>query len=68
MEVFSDDTETPYDGGELTKALMQFSFGKLTVDEAKKKAAVAAKNWDASNELLCHKGLNWYAKQIIAKM
>ncbi len=54
--------------GELTKALMLFSFGKLTVDEAKKKAAVAAKNWDSSNEMLCHKGINWYAKQIIAKM
>ena len=44
---------------ELTKALMQFSFGKLTV---------AATNWDSSNEALAHKGLNWYAKQIIAKM
>ena len=47
---------------ELTKALMQFSFG------SKKKAAVAATNWDSSNEALAHKGLNWYAKQIIAKM
>lgn len=53
---------------ELTKAFMQFSFGKLTVTEAKKKAAVAAPNWDSSNETLAHKGLNWYAKQIIAKM
>ena len=47
---------------------MQFSFGKLTLAEAKKKAAVAAQNWDSSNEALAHKGLNWYAKQIIAKM
>lgn len=54
--------------GELTKALLQFSFGKLTVEEAKKKAAIAAKNWDSSNEALAHKGLNWYAKQLIAKM
>ena len=54
--------------GELTKALLRFSFGKLTVDEAKKKAEVAAKNWDSSNEALAHKGLNWYAKQLIAKM
>lgn len=53
---------------ELTKALMQFSFGKLTIVEAKKKAAVAVRNWDSSNEALAHKGLNWYAKQIIAKM
>lgn len=53
---------------ELTKALMQFSFEKLTIAEVKKKAAVAATNWDSSNEALAHKGLNWYAKQIIAKM
>ena len=53
---------------ELTKALVRFSFGKLTVDEAKAKAVVAAKNWDSSNEMLAHKGLNWYAKQLIAKM
>lgn len=54
--------------GELTKALLRFSFGKLTVEEAKKKAAVAAKNWDSTNEALAHKGLNWYAKQLISKM
>ena len=54
--------------GELTKALLRFSFGKLTVEEAKEKAAIAAKNWDSSNEALAHKGLNWYAKQIVANM
>lgn len=54
--------------GELTKALLRFSFGKLTVDEAKQKAAIAAKNWDSTNEALAHKGLNWYAKQLISKM
>ena len=54
--------------GELTKALLRFSFGKLTVDGAKKKAEVAAKNWDSSNEALAHKGLNWYAKQKKKKM
>ena len=54
--------------GELTKALLRLSFGALTVEEAKEKAVVAAKNWDSSNEALAHKGLNWYAKQIIANM
>lgn len=54
--------------GELTNALMRFSFGKLTLEEAKEKAAIAAKNWDSSNEALAHKGLNWYAKQIVAKL
>lgn len=53
---------------ELTNALLRFSFGKLTVDEAKEKAAVDAKKWDSSNEALAHKGLNWYAKQSIAKL
>lgn len=53
---------------ELTNALLRFSFGRLTVDEAKKKAKIAAKNWDSSNEMLAHKGLNWYAKQIVAKL
>ena len=47
---------------------MQFSFGRLTLAEAKNKVTVAATNWDSSNEALAHKGLNWYAKQIIAKM
>ena len=54
--------------GELTKALLRFSCGALTVKEAKEKAAIAAKNWDPSNTALAHKGLNWYAKQLIANM
>lgn len=52
---------------ELAKALVRFSFGRLSVDEAKEKAIVAAKNWDSTNEALAHKGLNWYAKQLLAK-
>lgn len=53
---------------ELANALLRFSFGKLTVNEAKERAAIAAKNWDSTNEVLNHKGLNWYAKQIVAKL
>ena len=53
---------------ELAKALVRFSFGRLSVDEAKEKAIVAAKNWDSTNEALAHKGLNWYAKQLLAKI
>ena len=53
---------------ELTSALLRFSFGKLPVSEAKKRAVIAAQNWDSTNEILNHKGLNWYAKQIIAKI
>lgn len=40
----------------------------MNVLEAKKKATVAAAKWDSSNEALAHKGLNWYAKQLLAKM
>lgn len=54
--------------GELTNALLRFSFGRLSVDEAKEKAKIAARNWDSTNEILAHKGLNWYAKQIISKL
>lgn len=54
--------------GELTNALLRFSFGRLSVDEAKEKAKIAARNWDSTNEVLAHKGLNWYAKQIISKL
>lgn len=54
--------------GELTNALLRFSFGRLSVDEAKEKAKIAAGNWDSTNEILAHKGLNWYAKQIISKL
>lgn len=54
--------------GELTNALLRFSFGRLTVDEAKEKAKIAAANWDSTNEVLAHKGLNWYAKQIVSKL
>lgn len=53
---------------ELAHALLRFSYGRLTVDEAKKKAKIAAKNWDSTNEALIHKGLNWYAKQLISKL
>lgn len=54
--------------GELEKALLRFSFGRLTIEEAKEKAAMAAAKWDSSNEALTHKGLHWYAKQLLAKM
>ena len=53
---------------ELTNALLRFSFGKLTVEEAEDRARTAAANWDSSNKALVHKGLNWYAKQIVAKL
>lgn len=53
---------------ELASALFRFSYGKLTVEQAEKKAKEIAPNYDTSNEMLAHKGINWYAKQVLAKM
>ncbi|MBQ6787454.1 MAG: hypothetical protein IJO85_07015 [Lachnospiraceae bacterium] len=53
---------------ELTKALLKFSFGKMSLEQAEETAKKVAPNYDLNNEMLMHKGINWYAKQIIANM
>lgn len=53
---------------ELANALILFSSGKLTVGQARQKAKEIAPNYDMDNEMLAHKGINWYAKQILKKM
>lgn len=53
---------------ELSKALYKFSYGKLTVKQAEMHAAEVMKNFDKTNEGLAHKGINWYAKQIVGRM
>ena len=53
---------------ELAKALYKFSYGRLTVTQAEMRAEEVMKNIDATNEGLSHKGINWYAKQIIGRM
>lgn len=50
---------------ELAKALYKFSYGGLTVEQAEKRAEEVMKNFDPQNEVLAHKGINWYAKQIL---
>lgn len=53
---------------ELAKALYKFSYGRLTVEQAEKRAEEVMKNFDPQNEVLAHKGINWYAKQILKSM
>ena len=53
---------------ELAKALYKFSYGRLTVNQAEKRAKEVMKNFDETNEGLAHKGINWYAKQIVGRM
>lgn len=52
----------------LTKALYEFSFGKLTEEQAKDKAKEVAPKIDLNNEVLQHKGINWYAMQLLEAM
>lgn len=53
---------------ELAKALYKFSYGRLTIVQAEKRAEEVMKNFDPQNEGLAHKGINWYAKQILKSM
>ncbi len=53
---------------ELSNALYKFSYGRLTVKQAEMRAAEVMKNFDATNKGLAHKGINWYAKQIVGRM
>lgn len=53
---------------ELTRALLNFSFGKMSLEQVEETAKRVAPNYDLNNEMLMHKGINWYAKQIIANM
>ena len=50
---------------ELTNALFRLSFGKLTYEQAVEIAKKAAPNFDMNNEALPHKGINWYAKELL---
>ena len=50
---------------ELAKAIYKFSYGRLTVKQAEIRAEAVMKNFDETNEGLGHKGINWYAKQIL---
>lgn len=53
---------------ELANALFRLSFGKLTYSQAEEKAKKTAPKFDMDNEALAHKGINWYAKELLKKM
>ena len=49
----------------LALALFQYSYGRLTVAEAKKKAKEVAPNMVKNMDKFGHKGLTWYAQQLL---
>ena len=53
---------------ELANALFRLSFGKLTYEQAEEKAKQTAPKFDMNNESLAHKGINWYAKELLKNM
>jgi len=53
---------------ELANALFRLSFGKLTYEQAEEKAKKTAPKFDINNKALAHKGINWYAKELLKKM
>lgn len=50
---------------DLSLALVKFSHGKLDINQSRDLARVAIKKLDFSNSALAHKGVNWFAKEII---
>ena len=53
---------------ELSKALVRFSFGRVNVKKAKETAARMAPVFEEEakkNEVVAHKGVNWFAKEVL---
>ena len=50
----------------LALALFRYSYGRLSVAEAEKKAKEVAPNLIKNMDKYGHKGLTWYAKQLLA--
>lgn len=53
---------------QLTYTLVKFSDGKLSYNKAEYIANETLKNADFTNSTLAHKGINWYAKEILKKI
>jgi len=53
---------------ELSLALYRFGYGRLTVAQAAEKAKEVAPIVVDNCDKLGHKGLNWYAKQLIGAL
>lgn len=52
----------------LANVFFQLSFGKLTFKQAQSKSKEMARNFDIDDDMLAHKGINWYVKEVIKKM
>ncbi|MBR1477396.1 MAG: hypothetical protein IJ608_05480 [Lachnospiraceae bacterium] len=53
---------------ELSKALVRFSYGRVNVKKAKETAARMAPVFEEEakkNEVVAHKGVNWFAKEVL---
>ena len=53
---------------EIVKALVRFSYGRISFHDATAKAKEVAPHFDLHNKMLAHKGLNWYVKELIKSM
>lgn len=53
---------------QLSEALEKFSGNKISTETANKVADMALRNVDFSNSTLAHKGINWYAKELLKKI
>lgn len=53
---------------ELANVLFRLSFGNLTFKQAQSKSKEVANNFDIDDYMLAHKGINWYAKEVLKKM
>ena len=54
--------------GELIKALHRFSYGRLTLKQAiaaAEKFAPVYERESERNEMLAHKGVGWFAKEVL---
>ena len=53
---------------EMRKALVMFSYGRLSYERAAEIAVKAAPIFSEAsreNKILAHKGINWYAKELL---
>lgn len=50
---------------ELSGALIRFTQERISEDQAQKIADIAINSIDFNNSALTHKGINWYAREII---
>jgi hypothetical protein len=53
---------------QLADALVKYSDKRLSSDIAEKVANIALKNVDFSNSTLAHKGINWFAKDLLKRI